>query len=212
MSFVFVPWYIYHILTVLWQILLIIGSLKLRKTNENFRSGTYLLVSGLVVISIRIFYVLSSLFLWEFGYYSYTIIPLIISFLQLTVLGIFFIFIGTKNKQLEGKWLLRAGIIYCIASLIQIYIYLYLIYKCIIINGESSIMFYVCIADSYAGGLAYLQLIFSMIYVVSYLFFLIFSKKLKQKYILYAATILFCSYLFFLINDIIPGILNWLLY
>lgn len=175
--------------------LIIVGSSRIRKNNTINNSVVFAyigLIEALVlVVNERILDLLTvlggSVFLDYLRPIFYVVlIQMLPNLVSLTTFGALFLFLGTRNKQNYGKFLMFSGIFWVIFGAISILIYSnYLLLDILAYYHISNPFPYI-----YFLIMEFVWAIIPIFTVISSVFFLIYAIKIKVK------TLLFCSIIF----------------
>jgi hypothetical protein len=187
--------YILDFISIIYQVigaigLIIVGTSRVRKNGTINNSGVFsiggLIVAIYFVVNGRIFSLLGGLGGLEFyedlapTFYAllFQMIPNLVS---LTIFGVLFLFLGVKNKQNYGRFLMFSGIFWIVFGIISI-----LQHSMILLTHMHIYIFpyevYVSIIHVWTIG--------SVLTVISSVFFLIYAIKIKVKILLASSIML----------------------
>lgn len=179
--------YFWYTIEIIGFSFLILGSLNLRKNNENFKYEELFIISSLYHILNRLFPILgfSFLFFLDTNIISHSIISTVVHvILNLITMFIFFIYIGLKNKEFYGNWLVWSGLSWIVGLGLAIIwnIYFYINIDDISVVYSSSIT-------------TNMWILIRTIYISSLILFMIFGIKNHQNLIIFAAIFLITPHL-----------------
>ena len=164
---------------------LILACIKLRKNEPDFNYSNLLIISSLYHISLMIkslFFpvYLPEVFFPDLDTLSQKFIDILVSsILDIITIGFFFIYIGLKNKELHGKWLIWSGITWFVAKSISF------------VSLTYFFNIYPNLGEYYNSPFTLnTWILFRCVSALVFFLFMVFGFKLRQKYIVISAILL----------------------
>ncbi len=207
MVFGFIPGYFYSIIGLIGSIFLILGGIKMRKENEEFNHSSIFIIVGMISIIYILVNYLLVYFIYQSTVFEMSLRNIIGSLMGIVIGGISFMFIELNNKEQEGNWLVWAGFLRCISSIVAIIMWGSFLVNCAFLSYEEAAAY--CMFKMFDDGFKYIQYISFSFMVVSSLFFLVFSKKFNQKFLIISAIIGLGINLMILIDITYPTTFNF---